>query len=478
MRAAAALVGPLLLAAPALYAGTMIWLRGGWQRSRAAAEAAKAAAETTAGGPTEATAGLSGEATAAAPTATAETAGAEETDVSAGAPAAAKSCPAQKAAEVAATAEAAPLLFSVLIAARDEAAALPQLLADLAAQTLPAARFEVLIADDHSTDGTRALVRAAAADLSFRLQLVELPASQTGKKAALTAALAQAGAPWLVCTDADCRLGPGWLAAYAGLLAPPPSLSLVGRSAFNGPGTGIPPHRGGAGNGAPRQAGPQLDFISGPVLLTGPDTFFQRLLGLEFAGLVGVGGACIGRGAPTMCNGANLAYRRTAFDAINGYVAHAHLASGDDEFLMHQLHAARPGSVRFLADAAAVVRTAAPATLGAMLRQRVRWASKWRYYQSPASRFLAPLVLGANVALAAGALAVLRWPALGPWVAAAWGFKLVADWWLLAPVLRFLGPRKWLWQLLPLQLLYAPYALAVGAAGWRGGYSWKGRAVR
>jgi len=478
MRAAAALVGPLLLVAPALYAGTMVWLRGGWQRSRAAAEAARAAAKTTAGAPTEATAGLPGEATAVSPTATVETAGAEETNVSAGAPAAAKPRPAPKGAEVSATAEAAPLLFSVLIAARDEAVALPQLLADLTAQTLPAVCFEVLIADDHSTDGTGALVRAAAADSSFRLQLVELQPIQTGKKAALTAALAQAGAPWLVCTDADCRLGPGWLAAYAGLLDSLPGPSLVGRGAPNGLGTGTLSHRGGTGEGASRQVGPQLDFISGPVLLTGPDTFFQRLLGLEFVGLVGVGGACIGCGAPTMCNGANLAYRRTAFDAINGYAAHAHLASGDDEFLMHQLHAAYPGTVRFLADSAAVVRTAAPVTVGALLRQRVRWASKWRHYQSPASRCLALLVLGANVALAAGALAALAWPALGPWVGIAWVLKLGADWWLLAPVLRFLGARKWLWQLLPLQLLYAPYALAVGAAGWRGGYRWKGRAVR
>ncbi len=416
MTVAAAVAGPLLLALPALYAGVMAWLRGGWQRS--CAEAEKAAGAPAA--PTEATAGV----------------------------------PA-----IIAAAETAPLLFSVLVAARDEAAALPHLLADLAAQTLPAARFEVLVADDHSADGTGALVRAAAATVPFRLRLVELPAQQAGKKAALAAALAQAGAPWLVCTDADCRPGPGWLAAYARLLAADPT-------DFNGSNTQAPINKD------------QIDFISGPVLLTGPNTFFQSLLGLEFAGLVSVGAACIGRGAPTMCNGANLAYRRTAFEAVGGYAGHGHLASGDDEFLMHRLHAARPGSVRFLADADAVVRTAAPRTVGALLRQRVRWASKWRHYQNPASRRLALLVLGANVALAAGAGAALAWPALGPWVGAAWLLKLGADAWLLTPILKFLKRRRWLALLLPLQLLYAPYALAVGAAGWRGGYSWKGRAVR
>ena len=335
--------------------------------------------------------------------------------------------------------------FSVLIAARNEAGNLPQLLRDLAAQSLPAARFEVLIADDHSTDATAAIVAAAAAGTPFALRLITLPtAGATGKKAALLAALEVARAPWLVCTDADCHLGPGWLAAYADLLA--------------------------------RQ--PASNFISGPVLLTGPANGFTTLMGLEFAGLVGVGGACLARQQPTMCNGANLAYRRTAFEAVGGFADNAHLASGDDEFLLHKIHAAFPGTAHFLADAAAIVRTAAPPTLPALLRQRVRWASKWRHYQSAASRRLALLVLGAHVALAAGALALLRWPALWPWVLAAWMLKLGGDAWFLGPVLRFLGRRKWLWGLLPLQLLYAPYALAVGAAGWRGGYEWKGRAVR
>jgi hypothetical protein len=336
------------------------------------------------------------------------------------------------------------LKFSVLIAARNEAENLPQLLRDLVAQTLPAAQFEVLIADDHSTDATVALVAAAARETGFPLRLIALPDAQTGKKAALQAALQAARAPWLVCTDADCRLGPGWLASYAGLIARHSS----------------------------------VNFISGPVLLTGPNTWFMSIMGLEFAGLVGVGAACLTRQQPTMCNGANLAYRRAAFDAVGGYLDNNHLASGDDEFLLHKIHAAFPGTAHFLADAAAIARTAAPPTLRALLRQRVRWASKWRHYQSGPSRYLALLVLGANVALAAGASAALPWPVLWPWVLAGWAVKLGADAWFLGPVLGFLGRREWRWGLLPLQVLYAPYALAVGLAGLRGGYEWKGRAVQ
>jgi glycosyltransferase involved in cell wall biosynthesis len=342
---------------------------------------------------------------------------------------------------------AACLWFSVLVAARDEAAALPHLLAALRAQTLLPHQFEVIIADDHSADGTAALVAAAAESAPFALRLLALPPGATGKKAALAAAVAQARAPWVVCTDADCRPGPGWLRAYADLLhAGPPSL---------------------------------LHFISGPVRLTPGGAWFDGLLGLEFAGLVGVGGACIARSRPTMCNGANLAFRRATFHEVGGYADNANLASGDDEFLLHKMHQRYPAGVRYLADARAVVDTPAPATLRALLRQRVRWASKYPHYRTAAPRQLALLVLGANMSLFVGLLLVGFWPVFWPWVVASWALKLGADAWLLAPTLQLLRRPQWLAWLLLLQLLYAPYALAVGLAGQRAqGYRWKGRQVR
>ncbi|WP_026351610.1 glycosyltransferase [Hymenobacter aerophilus] len=335
--------------------------------------------------------------------------------------------------------------FSVLVAARNEAASLPLLLADLARQGLPADEFEVIITDDHSTDDTAALLAAAAATAAFHLKVVRLadmPGAGMGKKAALQAALAHARAPWIVCTDADCRVGPDWLRAYAALL-----------------------------DGADSE----VNFVSGPVLLTGPDTLLQNLSGLEFAGLVGAGAAGIAAGTPTMCNGANLAYRRAAFEAVAGYEGNAHLPSGDDEFLLHKLHAAFPGSIRFLKHPAALVRTAGPPTLAALLRQRVRWASKWRHYRHPPSQQLAVLVLLANLAPMGGLVASVWLPALLPGAAAGLGIKLVTDGWFLAPVLRFLERRHWLAYVPLLQLAYAPYALLMGLAGLRGGYEWKGR---
>ncbi|MCR5889498.1 glycosyltransferase [Hymenobacter sp. J193] len=336
--------------------------------------------------------------------------------------------------------------FSILVAARNEAATLPGLLADLARQLPVRGGFEVLIVDDHSTDTTAALVAQTAAAVPFPLRLLRLadnPTQPTGKKAAIAAAIAAARAPWLLLTDADCRVPAGWVRAYA----------------------------------AVAQAEPAVQFISGPVLLTGQG-WLATLQGLELAGLVGVGAASIGLNAPTMCNGANLAYRRAAFEAVRGFAGNEAIASGDDEFLLHKLHQQFSEGIRFLKTPEAVVRTAAQPTLRRLLAQRVRWASKWQHYQTAAPRQLAVMVLLANLLFPLGALLWWFRPQDGLWILGAWLLKLLGDGLLLGPVLRFLGRPGWLTWVPILQLAYGPYALLVGLLGLRGGYEWKGRQVR
>ena len=74
--------------------------------------------------------------------------------------------------------------LSVLIPARNEAATLPHLLAALAGQTLQP--LEVIVIDDHSSDATAAIARAAAATLPLRvLQPPPLAPGWCGKTWAL-----------------------------------------------------------------------------------------------------------------------------------------------------------------------------------------------------------------------------------------------------------------------------------------------------
>jgi hypothetical protein len=100
----------------------------------------------------------------------------------------------------------APPAVSVVVPVRNGAATLPALLDALAAQDLDLP-WELLVVDNGSRDDTPELVRRHP--VGARL----LHESQVGSYAARNAGIAEAAAPVLAFTDADCVPEPGWLSA-------------------------------------------------------------------------------------------------------------------------------------------------------------------------------------------------------------------------------------------------------------------------
>ena len=103
-------------------------------------------------------------------------------------------------------------LVSVVIPARNAAATLAVQLQALATQvsTRP---FEVIVADNGSTDDTAALV-ASHRDRVPGLRLVDAGAAP-GTNAARNAGTREAGGDLVLLCDADDRVGPGWVEALA-----------------------------------------------------------------------------------------------------------------------------------------------------------------------------------------------------------------------------------------------------------------------
>jgi glycosyltransferase involved in cell wall biosynthesis len=103
---------------------------------------------------------------------------------------------------------------SVIIATRNRAALLGETLDALAAQRWPSDRFELIIADNGSTDQTRATV-ARAASRPGASPIQYLYVGQPGKSEAVNAALRIARGDLIALTDDDALPVPGWIESLA-----------------------------------------------------------------------------------------------------------------------------------------------------------------------------------------------------------------------------------------------------------------------
>lgn len=107
--------------------------------------------------------------------------------------------------------ETAPLVTAI-VPARDEEANIGRCLQSLLAQDYPAHRLSLLVVDDHSIDGTAAIVRCLAArhPQAALIQSPPLPPRWTGKSHAcwIGARAATAETEWLCFVDADVTVEP------------------------------------------------------------------------------------------------------------------------------------------------------------------------------------------------------------------------------------------------------------------------------
>ena len=106
--------------------------------------------------------------------------------------------------------------FSVIIPARNEENNIAALLDSLLAQNYPTELFEIIVVDDHSTDRTAAIVRQYKQVQLLRLQEDGI---NSFKKKAIETGIGAVKNNWIVCTDADCVVNPGWLLTLSSFIS-------------------------------------------------------------------------------------------------------------------------------------------------------------------------------------------------------------------------------------------------------------------
>jgi glycosyltransferase involved in cell wall biosynthesis len=108
--------------------------------------------------------------------------------------------------------------ISVIIPVRNEAENIQNLLDDLEKQTYPKDLFEVIIADDSSTDNTLEIVKSFKSKTSNSLiinELSDIERNLSPKKRAINSSIQLAKGELITTTDGDCRVNPKWLETIA-----------------------------------------------------------------------------------------------------------------------------------------------------------------------------------------------------------------------------------------------------------------------
>ena len=323
---------------------------------------------------------------------------------------------------------------SILVAARNEEAALPRCLAALRTLQYPPEKIEILVGDDASTDATRAVAEAAMQGYGGRFQVLTI-SQNVGRargKSNVLAHLAQvATSDYFFITDADIAVPPTWL---SGLLA---------------------------------HAAPGVGTVTGITLVEGP-RLLDRLQGLDWLFSLGLVQVAIEAGHAVTAMGNNMLVTRAAYFATGGYEVLSFSITEDYALFRAVLHA----GFGFRHVFGPEVRATSLPIRGwrALLQQRRRWlrgveALPWRLK-------LGVLVFG-SVWVLLLALALVA----GPVVALlAWTFKTLTEGVFAAVCFRRAGLRS-PWFLLPAFELYS-LLMAVSLPLSRvlvRGVEWKGR---
>ena len=336
---------------------------------------------------------------------------------------------------------------TVLIPVRNEEGGILQLLEDINKQEYSENLLEVIVIDDHSTDATKHLILEARPQFSYDLQLMDLAVADdyvgSHKKSAITQAVKLASGELIISTDGDCRFGTKWISTFVQLYLEK-----------------------------------EAQFISGAVTFHHEKSLFEKLQTMEFASLIGVGAASMQMGKPNMCNGANLAFRKSAFSEVKGYEGIDHVHSGDDEFLMHKIHKKYPKGVFFLKENEAMAHTYAKPTLAALIHQRKRWTGKWKYYKNLNIKLLAVFIFVYNFLFFAAFFSVLFGNYSLKIFAVQLIIKFLADFIFMKSIMKFLKKPFNMIHFLIIELFYPFYAVFFGIVSNFGKYEWKGRRLK
>ena len=331
--------------------------------------------------------------------------------------------------------------FSILIPFRNEEKHLPQLLRGLESIDYPSHLFEILLIDDHSEDQSNPICqvwKAEHSNLDVRI-LENQNQVKSPKKSAILTALKTVKNAYILTTDADCILPEEWLMQYDQFLQNTPS-----------------------------------DLIAGPVKIIEDSLFWTKFQVLDMMSLQVIGLGSFNTKSPLFCNAANLCYKTQTLKEINAFDSHKDIISGDDVFNLEAFQNSGK-TIKAIVNPNATVWTEPEINFKSLTQQRIRWASKAKYYNNNGLKVIGLFVFLTNLSLVLSmAIALIYSPFLELHLLL-WILKLGVDFYALFVGNQFFKTNLCLREYLIMLVIYPFVSSYFALLSLNGKFNWKGR---
>jgi cellulose synthase/poly-beta-1,6-N-acetylglucosamine synthase-like glycosyltransferase len=215
------------------------------------------------------------------------------------------------------------------------------------------------------------------------------------------------------------------------------------------------------------------DMLLGPIVFEQKAGFLNAFQQLDMVAMQTFEFGMLHFNRPILNNGANLSFRKNKYNAVNGYDSY-NTPSGDDVFLLEKFNVQRL-KIKGLLNKHFIVETDATNNCSEFLHQRIRWASKSKFYKGRFLQLLSisiffqniiQLFIYSQVLLSENFTNIYIILLLSKWL---------IDFILLFLVATFFDRSKSLLYFIPVQIIYPFYIVGVSVASIFLKFEWKGR---
>lgn len=337
--------------------------------------------------------------------------------------------------------------FSVIIPFRNEAENLPNLLNSIESLNYSKNLFEIIFVDDDSDDDSDEIIQKVLntsrlhQDNQTDINIISNDRkTNSPKKDAISSAIKKAKYSWIITTDADCQLPKFWLDSFDEFIQKTNTVC-----------------------------------IAAPVTYSNTNSFLNRFQTLDILSLQGATIGGFGLKKPFLCNGANLAYKKSIFNQVHGFEGNTNIASGDDIFLLEKINKTHPKQLHYLKCEQAIVNTQPQTNWKNLISQRIRWAAKTSAYNNWFGKLTGLVVLLINaliiIGLVLSIVGILNFKTLFYIIF----IKFNIDFFLIYKSASFFNQKNILKSYIFGFIMYPFFSVYVACISTFSSYKWKGR---